>query len=179
MANSVEQRDSPPPVEGFFKTTWRQRAYLPGWDFVGAAALTAAALLGVDSRVVESVLPSLLIAEFGLIGAILGVVIAGLAIVVAFLSRDYAKALSRADGGIGDFWPFWFVAVVAAAAVVAAGAGLIVAEQAPCLRRAVFGVTTFLSAYAVFATVNLVAYVAQQGVTRVWQITHAPDSDDS
>src|SRR5205823_1795754 len=118
---------------------------------------------------------SLLTAEFGLIGAVLGVVVAGLAIVVAFLSREYADVITRAKGGaLGEFWPFWFVAAAAGAAVVAAGAGLVLIEQVHSLRRAVFGVTTFLSVYAVVATVNLVAYITQQGVTRARQLSRKP-----
>jgi hypothetical protein len=170
--NSGSGSDEPPPVQGFFKATWKQRTQLLGWDLGGALIVTTASVLLVDSGVLSSVLPDLLMAEFGLIGAILGVVIAGLAIVVAFLSRDYAEALARADdGSIGDFWPFWFVAVISAAAVISAGAGLIIVKQVCGSERAVFGVTTFLSTYAVLATVNLVAFVAQQGVTRVWQLT--------
>jgi hypothetical protein len=75
------------------------------------------------------------------------------------------------DGPIGDFWPFWFVAALAATAVIVAAVGIVLVEQLPCVRRTVFGVTTFFSTYAVLATVNLVAFVAQQGVTRAWQLS--------
>lgn len=167
--------EKPPPVEGFFKTTWGQREQWLGWDLFLAAIITAAGVVFVNSDTLKNVLSNLLVAEFGLIGAVLGVVVAGLAIVVAFLSREYAKVLTKADDGpIGDFWPFWFVAAIAATAVLAAGAGLVVADQWPCLRRTVFGVTTFFSTYAVLATVNLVAFVTQQGVTRAWQLARKP-----
>ncbi|MTD46846.1 hypothetical protein GKE82_21755 [Conexibacter sp. W3-3-2] len=163
--------DTPPPVKNLFATTWEQRQHLLGWDLAVAVIVTAAGTTLVKSSTLSATLPNLLIAEFGLIGAVLGVVVAGLAIVVAFLSREYAVVLDRdTEGPIAEFWPFWFVAAIAASAVVCAGAGLIVAEQVPCARRAVFGVTTFLSVYAVAATVNLVAFVAQQGVTRAWQL---------
>jgi hypothetical protein len=168
---SDAEGSAPPPVKGFFKTTWEQRAQWFGWDLFFAVVLTAAAVIFVSCKTLERVLPNLLTAEFGLIGAVLGVVIAGLAIVVAFLSREYAEVLTRADDGpMGDFWPFWFVAAIAGCAVVAAGVGLILIDQVPSLRRTVFGVSTFLSVYTVIATVNLVAFVAQQGVTRAWQL---------
>src|SRR5689334_7503249 len=112
----------PPPVEGFFKTTIARRRDLLGWDLVIAAALTAAAVVFVESETLKNVLTELLVAEFGLIGAVLGVVVAGLAIVVAFLSREYAKVLMEAeDAPIGDFWPFWFVAALAAIAELPPG----------------------------------------------------------
>lgn len=167
----------PPPVRGLLRTTWDQRSHVLNWDLALAALLTAVGVLFVKSSVIHDVLNGLLTAEFGLIGAVLGVVIAGVAIIVAFLTRDYAEVLMRSEGGpIGDFWPFWFVAGLAASAVVTAGVGLVVIDQRPSLQRTVFGVTTFLSTYAVFATVNLVAFVAQQGVTRSWQLTRREQS---
>lgn len=172
---SRDPSPKPPPVEGFLKTTWSQRAHWLDWDLVVAVLVTTVAVVFVRSSTLEEVLKELLVAEFGLIGAVLGVVIAGLAIVVAFLSREYARVLMKAeDGPIGDFWPFWFVAAVAATAVLAAGSGIVVEAQWPSLRRVVFGVTTFLSIYAVLASVNLVAFVAQQGVTRAWQLARKP-----
>jgi hypothetical protein len=164
--------DDAPPVHGFVRTTWRLRSQIISWDLLVAAGLTCVGVLFASCSTLESVLSDLLVAEFGLIGAVLGVVIAGLAIVVAFLSRQYARILVRSEEGpIGDLWPFWFVAALSASAVLAAGAGLVLIAQEPSLRRAVFGVTTFLSSYAVLATVNLVAFVAQQGVTRAWQLS--------
>jgi hypothetical protein len=175
MMGNSDSIPEPPPVEGFFKTTWTQRAHWLDWDLFVAVLVTTAAVVFVNSITLEKILKDLLVAEFGLIGAVLGVVIAGLAIVVAFLSREYARVLMKADDGpIGDFWPFWFVAVLAATAVLAAGSGIVIEAQWPPLRRTVFGVTTFFSTYAVLATVNLVAFVAQQGVTRAWQLARKP-----
>ena len=171
MADKNAEVPEPPPVKGFLKTTWQQRVHWLGWDLFIAVAATVLAVLFVKSKTLDATLKGLLTAEFGLIGAVLGVAVAGLAIVVAFLSREYAQVLVRADDGpIGDFWPFWFVATTAGAAVIAAGAGMLVISQAPCWQRTVFGVTTFLSTYAVLATVNLVGFVVQQGVTRAWQL---------
>ena len=113
MASRAEN-DAPPPLEGFLKTTWKQREQWLGWDLALAAVITAAGVILVSAATLKEVLSQLLTAEFGLIGAVLGVVVAGLAIVVAFLSREYAEVLNRADdGAIGDFWPFWFVAALA------------------------------------------------------------------
>jgi hypothetical protein len=177
MSNPDAPRN-PPAVHGLIRTSWEQREHWFGWDVLPAAGLAGAGVLLVHSRVLAKALPTLLAAELGLIGAVLGVVIAGLAIVVAFLSREYAGVIVRARSGpMGEFWPFWFVAGVAALAVITAGAGLIVIEQVPSLHRTSFGVTTFLSTYAVLATVNLVALVAQQGVSRAWQLASKPQDE--
>lgn len=166
-----DPKSEAPPVRGLLGTTWEQREHLPGWDIAIAALLAVAGVLFISTDTLAKVLGGLLIAELGLTSAVLGVVIAGLAIIVAFLSREYAQVLMEAeDGPMGDFWPFWFVAAIAGTAVLAAGAGLVIIEEWPCARREVFGVTTFLSSYAVLATVNLVAFVAHQGVTRAWQM---------
>jgi hypothetical protein len=178
MTDSAPRCPAPPPVHGFWKTSWDLRQYWLGWDIVLAGALTAGAVLLVGDQTLLRVLSTLLIAEFGLAGAVLGVVIAGLAIIVGFLSREYAAVIDRSeDGAIADFWPFWFVAALAAGAVIAAGAGLLIVDQQPGSRRAVFGVTTFLASYAALATVNLVAFVTTQGVTRAWQLAQRLDAD--
>jgi hypothetical protein len=161
----------PPPVEGFWKTMWRNAGYILSWDIFCAAAVTAAGVVFVHGKTLDRVLPSLLAAEFGIIGALLGVVIAGLAIVAGCLSREYAVVLMRSKGGpAGDFWPFWYVAALAAASILSSAVALVVVEQAPCLQRAAFGVTTFLGSYALLAAVNLVGFVKSQGETRAYQL---------
>ena len=101
----------PPPVRGSDPNNLGPAIARLNWDLALAAVLTAAGVLFVKSSVIHDVLNGLLTVEFGLIGAVLGVVIAGLAIIVAFLTREYANVLMRSEGGpIGDFWPFWFVA---------------------------------------------------------------------
>jgi hypothetical protein len=170
-------QQSPPPVRGFWKTTWDQRGHWLGWDIVLSAVITAAGVLLIKDSTLKGTMSTLLAAEFGLAGAVLGVVIAGLAIIVGFLGREYAALITESEGGaMGDFWPFWFVAALGATAVIAAGAGLLLIAQVPCSRRAVFGVTTFFASYATLATVNLVAFVAEQGVTRAWQLGRPPNS---
>jgi hypothetical protein len=168
-----QESEAPPAVSGFWKTSWEQRQYWLGWDVVLAGLIAGVGVILVTERTLEKTLSLLLVAEFGLAGALLGVVIAGLAIVVGFLGREYAVLINRSDrGAMGDFWPFWFVAALAATAVVLAGAGLLLIQQQPCTRRVVFGVTTFFTSYATLATVNLVALVAAQGVSRAWQLAH-------
>jgi hypothetical protein len=100
-----------PRVNGFWRTTVSNRGELVSWDIGCAALLTAVAVWRIQSHTLEKALPSLLTTEFGIVGALLGIVIAGLAIIVGFMSRDYAIVLVNSKGGPErEFWPFWFVA---------------------------------------------------------------------
>jgi hypothetical protein len=83
-------------------------------------------------------------------------------------ARRLPRSASRSPSG--DFWPFWYVAAIAATSVVASGCGLLAAERDRHLRHVVFGITTFFALYAVLATVNLVGFVKTQGETRAYQL---------
>lgn len=157
--------------DGFLKTTWKNRADILGLDLVLPVVLTVPAVLLVSDCTVDQVLPSLLVAEFGFAATLFGIGVAGLAVIVAFMTKDYARAISRTKvGAIGEFWPFWWVATIVAAAITAAGVGTVLIEQIPNSSRVVFGLTTFLSAYSVSATVSLVAYIAHAGANRAEQL---------
>jgi len=168
---SPAPRYAAPELRGFWGTVAGNARELLGWDLLWALLVASAGALWVSPRTLAHVLPALLSAEFGVIGALLGIVIAGLAVIVGFLSGDYAEVLMRSDGGpAGDFWLFWYVAAVAAASIVASGAGLVLAFQEPGWRREIFTATTFLAVYALLASVNLVAFVKAQGETRAYQL---------
>ena len=114
-------------------------------------------------------------AELGVAAALLGVVLAGLAIIVVFLNEDYVELLSRVEGGVeADFFPFWFTAALAVVAVVLASVTLIVAERLlPLALRLLVGISFWLFLWTLFATLNLVAFVGAHGSNRALQITRA------
>src|SRR3989442_5802407 len=93
-------------------------------------------------------------AELGVAAALLGVVLAGLAIIVVFLNEDYVELLSRVEGGVeADFFPFWFTAALAVVAVVLASVTLIVAERLlPLALRLLVGISFWLFLWTLFAT---------------------------
>jgi hypothetical protein len=97
-------------VSGFWRTTWRSKRDLLSWDLPLAIIFTV--LTGTfvkDATLVKSG-QIFFITELGALAALLGVIIAGLAIVVAFLSDDFAQVLAKSKSGIaGDLWPFWLV----------------------------------------------------------------------
>lgn len=160
---------SPPPTESLWRSIWRNKRSLWNWDLVLALVLAVVAVIFVRDSTLATDLKTVLVAELGLIGALLGIVIAGLAIVIGFLSSEYAVVMMKSEGGpAAEFWPFWFVALLTAISILAAGSGVFVIAQEPCLSRVVLGLTTFFSCYAVLAAVNLVAFVKAQGETRAF-----------
>jgi cytochrome b561 len=126
----------------------------------------------VGKRTIALGLETLLQAEIGALGTLLGLVIAELAILVAFLSRDWIVVLMRASNGVqGDFFPFWYVAGLTTVALVFAGAGLILRLQAtPLQSRMIATASIFLTLYAVFSALNLVAFIVHQGGNRATQL---------
>lgn len=56
--------------------------------------------------------------------------------IVGFLSRDYAVVLMRTkEGPGGDFWPFWYVAVVAVTSILVTAVALVAINQDTSLTR--------------------------------------------
>jgi hypothetical protein len=165
-------RDQRPPTQGFWKTTWGNKRQIVNWDISVSVALAIGAHFAFRGRSLSSTLPSLLVAEFGVVSALLGLVIAGLAIVVAFMSSDYAAIMMRTeDGPAGEFWPFWYVSALSAVSIIVTGASLLLINEHPRLTRLAFGLTTLLTSYVLLAAVNLVGFIKSQGETRAWQLS--------
>lgn len=145
---------------------------LRAWDWPAAAGLTFLALLVVELDTLKEALPELLVVEAGLLAGLLGVLIAGFAIIIVFLHRDFVRILARTKGGVvGDFFPFWYIAALAAVAILASGSGVLLVHQATEMQlRILFGVTTFLSSYTLFALVNVVGFITLQGTNRATQL---------
>jgi hypothetical protein len=175
MANTAEpQFDKTvqaPPIRGFWATTWDHKTEIWNWDLLSALALTIGAHFAVMGKPLSATLPTLLVAEFGVAAALLGLVIAGVAVIVAFMSPEHAKVMARTEeGAAGEFWAFWYVAALAAGAIIVIGASLLLIDEHPHLTRLAFEITTFLTSYVLLASVNLVGFVGVQGETRAWQL---------
>lgn len=168
-----------PRVRGYWASLWlHRRGVFWSWDIWTSAALAAAAGIGVRDRTIDQALGNLLLAQTAALAAVLGIVIAGLAIVASQLSRPFLSALSRSTGGIeADFFPFWHLTAVLVVGVAFAGGGYLVLPQATCVQaRVVLVATTFFGTYGLFATVNLVALIVGQGVNRALQILQESES---
>ena len=121
----------------------------------------------------------LLQAEIAALGTLLGLVIAGLSILVAFLSRDWIILLNRTENGVqGDFFPFWYVASLCTVSLIfSCGALLLRLQATPLQARALAVSSIFLCSYAVFAALNLVGFIVHQGGNRAMQLLREDSSE--
>lgn len=104
------------------------------------------------------------------IGAgLLGIVLAGLSLLVAFLNEELMRVLqSKGDGLAADVWPFSFTAALAALATASAVWFLAVASDTePVWMRVGAGVSTWLFIWTLFGVLALVRQVHEYGHLRV------------
>lgn len=158
-------------IPGFASLGWAQRrSILLGWDLYASAVLACvAAVFTQDSRL-RSV-GELAVAAIGVSAALLGVVLAGLAVLVSFLNAEYMQAASKAPGGVeGTFFPFWFTAALAVWSVVMSSFVLVVGDcHSETVARVLLGLTAWPFLWTLFATLNLVPLVAAHGSNRALQ----------
>ncbi len=114
----------------------------------------------------------LAVAELGVASALVGIVIAGLAILVAFLSEDYLEVMATAPGGVeADFFPFWFTAAIGVGTIVVNGIAIAVGHSiSEISQRALLAGGAWLFLWTLFAMLNLVAFIAAHGSNRALQI---------
>ena len=106
--------DEPPTVRGFFASVVLFRDKLVAWDLAFAMVAAAAVYLFVPDPQVKPALSALTGAGLAVATTLIGVVIAALAVVVAFLNDEFIALIDRAtrdrEGGMeGQLFPFWFV----------------------------------------------------------------------
>lgn len=133
------------------------------------AALAIA--FGGDEEVLRSVRVNVGMAQVQIGTALLGIVIAGLAILVVFLDEEYIKLLEKVPPGFeADLWPFKYIALVA---VICAAFGmlLILLGNPPAL---IFRIVLWLSlwsfAYLLWVFFDLVKFIAGHAKARIKQI---------
>lgn len=166
-------------LRGFWQCLWTYRSRVfASWDFITAVVLaTISATLPSPSRAIE-VVPNLAAAQLGVASALFGIVLAGLAVIVAFLNESYVKLLASAGEGLEeDFFPFWFTAVLAVCSITLSTAALLLGQQTvqyiPA-RTAVFTLN-WLFLWTVFSALNLVPFTAAHGINRALQILDSGD----
>ena len=158
-------------VPGFWRSTWRNRRYLLSWDLPAAAGLGVASAFLSHRAISENAL-TILITEAGILSGILGVIIAGFAISIAFMTRPWVRLLARTTSGVeGDFFPFWLVSALAVVGILVCLTGAVLHSEATrAVQRVIFVISTFFSSYCLFATLNLVGFIASQGSNRALQL---------
>lgn len=167
-------------LRGFWQCVWvYKREILTGWDFwVGLILAGILAFLVPDSQP-GRIIATLARVQLGVATALFGVVLAGLAVIVAFLHEDYLELLLTAGEGLeADFFPFWFTASLAVISIVLDLLVIVVDEATLShipAELVVFAVS-WMFLWTLFAALNLVPFTAAHGINRALQIQL--DEDD-
>jgi hypothetical protein len=166
--------ESSDDLPGFWRTTWRCKRDLLSWDLPVAVVLAAVTEHFLKKPTIVKSAQVFFFTELGALAALLGVIIAGLAIVVAFLSDDFAKVLSGTRSGVaGDLWPFWLVTALCIAGVIVCGAGALFDGQLRIGQtKWLLVLAVFFGTYAFLAAMNLVSLLVLQGANRA-RLTNA------
>lgn len=168
-------------LRNFWTCVWVYRSQIfTAWD-VWAALVLAGGLAYLTPEVKpEGVIVTLARVQLGVATALFGVVLAGLAVIVAFLHEDYLAVLSSAGEGLEeDFFPFWFTAALAVLSIVL-DLIVIIASQT-VLVYVPAGLVTFVVSWVflwtLFAALNLVPFTAAHGINRALQVTLQNDDE--
>ena len=164
--------ERPRRVPGFFRTCWLFRSKIVfSWDFAFAALAVAVSWIVPTDQQVRDLSEPLAPVAVGLATALIGVVVAGLAVVVAFLDDDFLALVNEATrqyGGVeGQLFPYWFVTGTGVAATLGAILLMLTREAlaGPPLRF-LFAATLGLLVWTAVGVFNLVASMQAIGVSR-------------
>jgi len=151
-------------MNGWFKETILDRAL---WITITVSALIA--FLGSESTL-RSVRVDVGSALVGMSAALLGIILAGLAIFVVFLDRKYIALIEKFFKIEGELWPFKWTAIIAIMCL-AFGMGLIlIGEPCALLFRFMLGGALWSFSYLLSQIYELVKFLAVHVKTRAKQI---------
>ena len=158
-------------IRGFIPSCWAFRDKIVwSWDFLAAAlALVAAYALPSDQQVGKLSEP-LATAAVALGAALVGVVVAGLAVVVALLDDELLVLMNKDEksGGVaGHLFPYWFVTGTGVATFLSALLLLLAGTVMPTwASRALFAVVSACVVWTAMGVFNLVGSLQALGLNR-------------
>jgi hypothetical protein len=170
--------DRPKGVPGFLATCWLFKSKIVfSWDFLGAVLAVAAAIVLPSDSQVASLSEPLAGAAIGVGLALVGVVVAGLAVIVAILDDEFLAVIDHATrqyGGVeGQLFPFWFVTGTGVATILLSTTLLLAHAALPSLAlRIVFAGDVALLVWTSLGVFNLVASLQATGVSRAIYARH-------
>ncbi|MYE00956.1 MAG: hypothetical protein F4Y03_06690 [Alphaproteobacteria bacterium] len=153
----------------------RWRKVFIHWDF--AFAVIVAAVIGTVPNYEAADWPfqRLVWIEVTVAGALLGMILAGISILIAFMREDFMVYLysvgledDTIDGMYEAIFPFWFMAWLVVIVIVSGILGLALFASACTLAQRIFlSWTTFFISWAVFGVIPVVVYLARIGKVRI------------
>jgi hypothetical protein len=163
-------------VPGFWRACWthKWRILRGGKPWVSlVAGVVPAVLLPGDG--LKDTLASLAGAELGVAAALFGVVLAGMAVIVVFLSQEYLQLLAQLPDPVARFerilFPFWFAAGLTVGAIFWDILILLVdALATDTLRRVILAGSTWFITWSLLEVMAVVALISGHGANRARQI---------
>ena len=163
--------DHPSRIKGFFSSCWQFKAdIVRSWDALGfAVALVAAYLLPTGEQITK-LSESLATAAIALGAALVGVVVAGLAVVVALLDDELLQLMDRDEksGRVpGHLFPYWFVTGLGVVAFLLALILLLAGPSLPgWATRVLFAAVCGFVVWTALGVFNLVGSLNALGINR-------------
>lgn len=164
--------ERPTTVPGLIRSSilFREKVLLSPDLWIGVVAGVAAWALVPEAQVVTA-LNALTSAGLAIAATLVGVVIAALAVMVAFLSEEFIALMDRATekyGAMeGQLFPFWFVTGLGILTILISVGALAFAQAADVtVRRGLVAVLTWLLVWTSLGVLNLVGYIHHVGVSR-------------
>ena len=144
------------------------------WATLVIAALIAS--LG-NEHVLQSETVAVGTAEVAMAGALLGIVLAGLAILVVFLDEKYIALLQQVPPGFdADLWPFKFTALLSIICKAFGMSLILIGNPTSLVLRIVLGFSLWSFSYLLWTMYDLVKFIAGHAKARVTQIQKKNDS---
>lgn len=139
------------------------------WDTI--MAIVVGGLLGglPDYVAKDWLFWRLLWIEIAAASALLGIVLAGIAITLSLMRDELLEFLAQQGRGLREeVWPFWFTAVLAVAAILSGLVSIALFTDAHIvLVRGAVAVVTFLATWAVMSVLSLIDVLAGYAEIRV------------
>lgn len=160
-------------VPGFLRACWDFRTDIfKSWDFAASLAVVVVVMIVPSDDQVRKGAGNLATSAVAVSTALVGVVVAGLAVVVAFLDAKFAEELDKdtsPKGGIaGELFPFWFVTATGVADVLLGTLLFVTYESLLSLAlRSLCASVAGLLTWTALGVFNLVAGLQALGVSRV------------
>lgn len=154
---------------------------LLGWEVLPSVCIGGAVGWFGDEGGLRAVSTAVGTAQSQVGVAVLGVVLAALAILIVFLSDEYVELLQKAGLGVmADIAPFKYTMTVAAL-TAASGVALIAIGNTvdTWLLRLLFGLSTFTFTYLLFVACQLVEFLSEHMRLRVMQIEARRAADEA
>lgn len=157
-------------ITGFWRGLIRHwRDVFVQLDFAWAVGSGMVVAIVPGGHLVEDRFATVLATEAGIGAGLLGLVLAGLALVISFLNDDIMLLMdSEGEGLAEDVWPFSFTATLSAVCTIVAVVALAIASNTDeRWMRLGLGVATFLFVWTLFCVLALVRSVHEYGRVRV------------